>query len=141
MDELDLLKLKEAADPYHLADKNEAENRSFSAGTLEERRAKVKDLNQMMQKADDIYRKICDRPDDYSLSTEERAKAIIQVNKITAIKIDLVRKIAYADPDLELDFEALKASCDNTNSVYAIGPRGGFYEIKSGKNGVYKQYR
>jgi hypothetical protein len=139
VDELDLLRLRETADPYYLADKNQDENRKYSQGTHAERFAKLKELKQLLCEAESLRDKLDGKPDDYRLSIEDRCKAAIQQNEVVAITIDLRRKIAYADPNIDLDMERLKAGERVPSKLY-MGPRGGLYEWASGKDGFYRKY-
>ena len=99
----------------------------------------MNELQGMLNDANRLYMKIRGRPDDYSLSLDDRCKAVIQLNEVMAIQIDLARKIAYADPDLDLDVERLKAGQQEAPRLYT-GPRGGIYEWALGRTGMYKKY-
>lgn len=139
MDELDLVRLRATSDPYHLADKNKIENRKYSKGTHEERLAWVRHFTSLLREAENLYRRVEGKRDDYTLTVEERCKAIVQANELYAIQIDLRRKISYADPDLDLDMERLKAG-EAVPPALFTGPRGGTYEWVSGRSGLYRKY-
>ena len=139
MDELDLIRLRSTADPYCLAEKNRHKNRENANGSYEERIARMNQLQSLLNDANRLYGQLCGKPDDYSLSIEERCKATIQLNEVRAIMIDLARKMSYADPDIDLDLERLKAGEQDCPKLY-VGPRGGVYEWTLGKSGIYKKY-
>jgi hypothetical protein len=140
MDDLDLIRLRATADPYYLAKKNRTKNREYARGTYEERKARMHQFESLLNDANRLYQALCGKPDDYSLPIEERCKATIQLNEVRAIMIDLARKISYADPDIDLDMERLKAGERESPNLH-VGPRGGVYEWTMGKSGIYKKYR
>lgn len=85
MDEIDLARLKATSNPYYLADKNERENREYSKGTHEERLARVRCLTSLLREAENLYRRVERKRDDYTLTVEERYKAVVQANELEAI--------------------------------------------------------